>query len=222
MTVVKIERELYPDNPRDYGNSGQMICWHRRYNLGDEHNYDVDDFIECLACEWDSEAEDKLCRLDNAFDRLVDRGCNNGLSFDEAVDYANKWIKPRREDVIDKALDRGIILPLYLYDHSGLAMSTGPFACPWDSGQVGYIVCSPESLRTDFKDNWELAEKCLKGEVATYNQYIGGDVYGFVVYDDEDEIVDSCTGFYGANPRMNGMVDYIGEDVLDSAEVVYS
>lgn len=31
--------------------------------------------------------------------------------------------------------DGGILIPVFLYDHSGLRISTGPFSCPWDSGQ---------------------------------------------------------------------------------------
>lgn len=42
------------------------------------------------------------------------------------------------QEVLD-SLDKYIILPLYLYDHGGITMSTGPFSCPWDSGQLGWI-----------------------------------------------------------------------------------
>ena len=34
--TIKIEHDDYPDNPRDWDNAGEMVCWHRRYNLGDE------------------------------------------------------------------------------------------------------------------------------------------------------------------------------------------
>ena len=38
---LKIEVDDMPLNPRkDYDNFGHMICWHSRYSLGDEHNYD--------------------------------------------------------------------------------------------------------------------------------------------------------------------------------------
>jgi hypothetical protein len=32
-----------------------------------------------------------------------------------------------------------VILNVYAYEHSGITVSTSPFTCPWDSGQVGYI-----------------------------------------------------------------------------------
>jgi len=44
---------------------------------------------------------------------------------------------------------RLVILPLYLYRHSGDALSTTPFR--WDSGQIGYVVHinTPEDTRTE-------------------------------------------------------------------------
>ena len=47
---------------------------------------------------------------------------------------------------IVEALGKYVILPLYLYDHSGITMSTGPFSCPWDSGQVGWIYASKKTF----------------------------------------------------------------------------
>ena len=49
----------------------------------------------------------------------------------------NSWAE--LEKLICKTEDVLHIEPLYLYDHSGLAISTKPFSCPWDSGQIGVI-----------------------------------------------------------------------------------
>ena len=40
-----------PLNPRtDYDNFGRMVCWHNRYNLGDEHSFaDPNDFLQDLV-----------------------------------------------------------------------------------------------------------------------------------------------------------------------------
>ena len=48
-------------------------------------------------------------------------------------------------DIVED-LDKYIILPLFLYDHSGITMSTGPFSCPWDSGQVGWIYAPKQKF----------------------------------------------------------------------------
>ena len=43
-------------------------------------------------------------------------------------------------------LGKYVILPLYLYDHGGITMSTGAFSCSWDSGQVGWIYAEKKKF----------------------------------------------------------------------------
>ena len=40
-----------------------------------------------------------------------------------------------------------VILPLYLYDHSGITISTAPFSCNWDSGQIGFIYTTEKRIK---------------------------------------------------------------------------
>lgn len=44
--------------------------------------------------------------------------------------------------------------------------------------------------------SYEKAVSYLKGEVNTYNQWVNGEVYGYVITKDGEE-VDSCWGYYG-------------------------
>lgn len=114
-----------------------------------------------------------------------------------------------------------IVLPLYLYDHSGITMNTTGFSCPWDSGQVGFIYVSLEKVREEYKwkritkERRAQIEKYLTGEVETYDMYLRGEVYGFnVTREDEDgeEVdIDSCWGFYGYDDP------YMTEDVIKGA-----
>ena len=97
-----------------------------------------------------------------------------------------------------------VMLPLYLYDHSGITMSTGSFGCPWDSGQVGFIYMTREKAEENWpslKDDPDAlrlkAEERLEAEVEVYDQYLTGEVYGYVIEDDDGEEVESCWGFYG-------------------------
>ena len=97
----------------------------------------------------------------------------------------------------------GILLPLALLDHSGLSMWVGSEASPfdpggWDSGQVGWIYATKEMIVKEYgKNKRKLAEKVLRGEVETYDQYLKGDVYGYIIKNPDGETVDSCWGFYG-------------------------
>lgn len=103
------------------------------------------------------------------------------------------------EDIPDDA----ICLPLYLYDHGGITMSTSPFSCPWDSGQVGVIYCTKEKAIKEWgkkrftKKVEERAIKYLVGEVEEYDAYISGEVYGYIVKDEDGIEIDSCWGYYG-------------------------
>lgn len=109
-----------------------------------------------------------------------------------------------------------VALPLYLYEHSGIAMSTTSFNDRWDSGQIGWIYTDKETVLSHggkiqsskgnlikvTERNWkEGAYQNLKEEVKIYDMYLQGQVYGIVIeeYDSDlkefDEI-DSCWGFY--------------------------
>ncbi len=36
---VVITPDPFPEDPRSWDNLGTMVCWHRRYNLGDKHDF---------------------------------------------------------------------------------------------------------------------------------------------------------------------------------------
>ena len=38
--ILTVEQEDYSESPREWDNMCTMVCWHRRYNLGDKHNFD--------------------------------------------------------------------------------------------------------------------------------------------------------------------------------------
>jgi hypothetical protein len=151
----------------------------------------------------------------------------------QSGDYSG-WDEQRKD--IEKKENACVILPLYLYDHSGITMKTSPFGCNWDSGQVGWIVVSKEQVRKEYnvkRINKELIEKVtkvLEGEVETYDQYLTGDVYGYRISKvtecdfghEHKEEVDSCWGFYGEEECMTeaeGIVDYYLTKVLVQEEM---
>lgn len=130
-------------------------------------------------------------------------------------DEANLELDFCSRDDDEKALDadKSIIayLPVYVYDHSGVCMNTTGFSCPWDSGQIGYIVALREDVKA-IQPSWkiitekrrEIILEWLRGEVETYSAYMSGEVYGFQIVElsdpddpDSGEIADSCWGYYG-------------------------
>ena len=125
-----------------------------------------------------------------------------------------------------------LCLPVYMYDHSGTALSFSPFSCPWDSGQVGFWYVTREEML----DNWapegkrvtkkirEKAEKALEGKLQCLDSWMNGDFLGYVVRElDEDgdpleDVEESCWGFYGfdseyALSAARSTVDYLTRNV---------
>ena len=99
------------------------------------------------------------------------------------------------------------ILPVYRYEHGGVLYNTVGFNDPWDSCQVGFIVCPREdivkeySLKRVTEKTRGKVRQVLVAEVAAYSQWAYGDVYGFIITDSTGNSInldgDSCLGFYG-------------------------
>ena len=102
--------------------------------------------------------------------------------------------------------------PLYLYDHDGITITTTPFRCRWDSGQLGFVYTTKAKIREKFmikrvtKRMLALAERHIDAEVEGYDAYLRGDVYGWEITDLEtEEVIDSCYGYYDeAHCRRDG------------------
>lgn len=183
MYTYKIIQDTDPLNPReDFDPLGEMLCFHKRYVLGDKHSYRAEQF--------------------DGWDEFL-----NELLEDE--DPALVW------------------LPIYMYDHGGITISTGSYSCPWDSGQIGFVIARGPKIdeymgaetgaavrrvvedRGSTEDHlvMEKVEAALRAEVELYNQFLTGDCWGYVIFerpdddsdddDDDDNPADSCWGFYG-------------------------
>lgn len=206
--ALSVLLDEHPENPRNWDNIGIMTCWHRKYQLGDKHDYRTSqDFLASLAEEICGDTDEVAA-----------------LSPDEI-----------RGVVFNS--DELMILPLYLFDHSGLTMSTSPDkframdSAGWDWAQVGWIHCTKEQLRkagySETGDElFNQAEKLLINELRTYNDYLTGNVYRFIL---EKLVrcahcghavrkqVDSCWGFYGEGAK-DGIMEQLGEEHHDLLE----
>jgi hypothetical protein len=91
------------------------------------------------------------------------------------------------------------IRPVYAYEHSGITISLGAFGDPWDSGQVGVIYTTRKlwDARVGGELNAETAEALYRDEIASYDQYLRGECYGYTVESPEGDLLDSCWGFLG-------------------------
>ncbi len=221
---LRIVTDDSPSNPREDDNLGTMVCWHGRYTLGDEQpSHDAAEHkLKLLRDAGEDAFVDGLEARYEAITLRLDRentGPNpiryGGDAYCRLFEEAAKPILAERDALLAKHYT---ILPLYLYDHSGITMSTGRFSCAWDSGQVGFVFVSLAQARKnwmlDDAATWdtpmpydhdksvkplrERAADLLKAEVETYDQYLRGDVYGYTVTHKETGEEDSCWGFYQA------------------------
>jgi len=147
---------------------------------------------------WDNIAEFHCCHRHYC---LGDKTYTSGQECREAAHIAQK--------------QGDIVLPLYLYDHRGNTIYLPPFSCPWDSGQIGYVIVRRNKmLRELHAKKWtpSLRDKAIQlaqGEVKTYDQYLRGEVYGYVVDNFEGF---SCWGYYDIQEcidEANLSVDYM-------------
>jgi hypothetical protein len=167
--IIRIVNDENPLNPRtDYDNVTTMVCFHKRYDLGDK---------------------------------------NHGFN---SNDYKS-WSELRAA-ILKRYKNAPIIMPLYMYDHSGLCINTSGFHCPWDSGQIGWIFITRKSVldtwgknfwKKDFETISQTLNTTLQNELDSYQKYLNGEAYGYEIYSilsDEDgkefeEFEDSCYGY---------------------------
>ena len=172
---------------------------------------------------------DDMCESPREWDNLAEMVCFHGMyNLGDKHDFSTP-------DELHEFLDREdvLYLPLYLYDHSGITMNTTGYHCPWDSGQVGYIYITYDKIRKEmvlpkgkhYRPIKNITEKVkqyvydrLRGEVKTYDDFITGNVYGFSVEKDGED-VDSCWGFLGDydDPDYSALAE--AKSIIDFIEV---
>jgi len=200
--TIEVHTDDDPMNPRkDFDPLGTMVCWHSRYDLGDEHSHgSVRDFFESLAMELKDSKGNSI---------LSDNQYNNIEEIEDA----------RLGAIVSKHV---VMLELFLYDHSGITMRTGAFSCPWDSGQVGFIYMTKEKALKEYggkifsKQLKTRIKTYMEGEVETYDNFLTGNVYGYVVKDADGEDIEdgSCWGYFGYDHKGSGLLEQ-AEDAID-------
>lgn len=229
--TVKIYADDDVRNPfKEYDQLGKIVHWHRDYDFGERI---------------DPSTLETSCPMCNGL------GTGDPIDCDECGD-TGRCVTGNVVEWLRETHDAVVILPLGLLDHSGLHMWVGGGAhwtdsAGWDSGTVGFIYAT----REDVLENWgvksldqivenhkgekltvlEYAERVLRNEIETFDQYLTGDVYGYVIYmpdgEESERIGDSCWGFYGweyavdeAVSALESAVEWEAEQEAKVAEVM--
>lgn len=119
----------------------------------------------------------------------------------------------------------GVVLPVFAYEHGGIALSTTEFSCIWDSGQIGYAYLTTEQISSKLgfkkgaKGRKKAAENVLKAEVQTLSSWANGEVYGFTL-EEGDEIIESIGGFY-EEKDFDTLLDDMKESVSEEHQGIF-
>lgn len=179
--LLQVMYDTDPLNPReDYDNFGHMVCWHSRYNLGDQHDYeDTNELFQRLVL--DSISADTVIDFVKSSKaegiRLVQNADTSQWEIQSMSSYYKDWRSDyifydsfesskqeifkslvnslSNKDLYTLASEKSIILPLNLYDHGGISMSVTSFLghaqhAEWDSGQVGWIFATPQEIQKEY------------------------------------------------------------------------
>lgn len=162
--------------------------------------------------DWDNIA--KLAYFHKRYDFVNE----SGVSADEANSYDELC------QLITKRVDAVHIVPVYMYAHSGLAFKaggvrSGQFACPWDSGIVGFAYITREGARELFgvkrlrlnAERYKRMQEIIEGDVEIYSDYINGNCYHFTLEVDGKEIEDLATGTFFGDHDKSGLRDEVPE-----------
>ena len=122
-----------------------------------------------------------------------------------------------------------VCLPVYMLDHSGIALSTADFCDRWDSGQVGWIYATRAKILDNFQRKHltaavrQQAIDVLKSEIAEYGRYVNGECYGYVIKDDDGDELDACWGFIGfeyVQDEAKRQADYYADKQIQRADAL--
>lgn len=178
------------DNPRSWDNVGRMLCWHRRYNLGDQPNEfsTPQDFLDFIK-----ERNNKNDVVLPLF--LLD---HSGLSMRCQSNF---------NDCDPGGWDSGQVGFIWV--------SAEKIRAEWKvrSIQKSRLRFVEDVLKNEVK----IYDQFLRGEV--YNYYCGrieacnlGDKH----YIEED----SCGGFFGSEWKKNGMSEYLPKEYQKLLEAI--
>lgn len=177
----------------------------------DDPEAEEDDYVLQAWCEWRTVFNrgparwEDLCHIkkDYAYDEILDA-------------VQTKHCLQLLENDVE-------ILPLSVYEHSGITMYVGAPCDRFDSGYAGFIYITKREAFKNFggitEENWrERADECMRSEVEVYDHYLTGEVLGYNIYEkssqedeeEEWEDIDSCYGFYGHDTEESGILEELG------------
>lgn len=113
----------------------------------------------------------------------------------------------------------GLAHILSCYQHSGTSWSLKGEGtqCRWDTAQIAGVLVW-EGKAADCGSTPEEREAYARGTLETYTEWLNGGTYQFTLEDEENDIHESCGGFYGSGQELaEQMLEHICEHLDGTA-----
>lgn len=224
--TIEIWRNDYPDDPRSWDNCATFVCEHRNYNFGDEHNIDsavnelfekyatskaiIEYFVKTRGAKIIEDEDEKFYEYTKNYSwgkstYYIDATQSNDGIAAEMTDDFSTMEKLR----LAAASGEFVWRPISIYDHSGVSIWLGGTAghvdARWDCSTIGFAyvekcTADKEYIPTEEYKTWqEWANHVMEAEMDVYDDYVEGNCYGWSIKDENDDAVDSCSGYYGTD-----------------------
>ena len=127
------------------------------------------------------------------------------------------------KEIIEEKYNVLAILPLYMYEHTGVALSTSDFGDRWDSGCIGFVFMTTEQANEIEIPTKEKAEDWIKNGIKHWNKLNNESMYSveFFTVDKCDccnhsteNSVDWTNGLFSEDLEQE-IVSYIGKDNIE-------
>jgi len=105
----------------------------------------------------------------------------------------------RIKEMIEKDTTEKVIFiyPIVKYEHSGVSYSLGT-KNGFDYSNNGFYIITNNTAKEIGAKNKDY-EKIIKEELKEFNQWLNGEIYTFVLYDQDGKIEEQISGFYDIN-----------------------
>lgn len=242
---INIYYDQDAESPRSWDNVATFVCEYRGYTLGDKQ--DVDSEIERLFNDHVSSKAIIDYFIKSRHAEFVDG--EDGDDCDHYYKYQTKWYDGKLHDEYISAdstdddedgiaeemaekLGNGeklllieesgevAILPISLYDHSGITIWLGSINghvdSQWDCSRVGFAYIEKSTVENEgmldpgevFGHDWKKwAYDRMETEMHIYDQYLRGDAYGYMIEDEDGCEGGGCWGFFGSDFDKNGLME---------------
>lgn len=137
-----------------------------------------------ITCDRDYYSPD----INNTIEHIVKETGDEASNQKEHMELIKKAIKKETGEKVVA------IYPVVKYEHSGIAYKLGTVH-NFDYSNNGFYIITDKTAK-ELGASKKSFLRIIAQELEVYNKYVNGEVYQFCLYNDNGEIVDSCSGFY--------------------------